>query len=443
MRIKLWLQGAFWIAVYLLLTSAPLLILLIGPTPPGREFWRELSVALGFGGLAMMALQFVLTARFKVIKAPYGSDVVYHFHQQISLVALVLILAHPLLLFTNSPDTLGLLNLLTAPWRARAGVVAVLSLVALIAASLWRKRFKIEYTRWRIWHGILAIAAVSLAMIHIVLAAHYVNTPWKQVFWAGYGLFWIGLLVWVRLVKPILLLRRPYAVEEVIRERGNAWTLAVRPVGHAGMRFMPGQFAWLTAWKSPFTDAEHPFSFSSGAGQPERVAFTIKELGDFTRTVKDLKPGQRVYLDGPFGAFSVDRHPHAQGYVFIAGGIGITPMMSMLRTLAGRGDRRPLLLIYANNTWEDVTFREEIDALKQQLNLRVVHVLRDPPEGWQGEQGFVSRDLLARHLPPERKRNAYEVFICGPKPMMDSVEQALVGLGVHMGDFHSERFDLV
>jgi predicted ferric reductase len=129
--------------------------------------------------------------------------------------------------------------------------------------------------------------------------------------------------------------------------------------------------------------------------------------------------------------------------VFIAGGIGITPMISMLRTLADRGDRRPLRLIYASNTWEGVTFRDEIEALQKRLNLRVVHVLRDPPQGWQGEQGFVSRELLARHLPPERKRNAYEVFVCGPKQMMDSVEQALVELGVHVGDFHSERFDLV
>ena len=443
MRGKFWLQGVFWIVVYLILTAAPLLILLIGPVPPGREFWRELSVALGFGGLAMMALQFVLTARFKVIKAPYGSDVIYHFHRQISLVAFVLILAHPLLLFINAPDTLRLLNLFAAPWRARAGVVTVLLLAALIIASLWRKPFKIEYTSWRIWHGILAIAVVSLAMAHIVLAAHYVNTPWKRVIWAGYGLFWIGLLAWVRLIKPILLLRRPYAVDQVIQERGNSWTLVVKPVGHPGMSFMPGQFAWLTAWKSPFADAEHPFSFSSSASRSDSVAFTIKELGDFTRTIKDLKPGQPVYLDGPFGAFSIDRHPTAQSYVFVAGGIGITPMMSMLRTLADRGDRRSLLLFYANNTWEDVAFREEIDSLRQRLNLQVVHVLRDPPEGWQGEQGFVSRDLLARYLPTERSRDAFEVFICGPKPMMDSVETALVELGVHVGDFHSERFDLV
>lgn len=128
MRKKLIIQGIFWVLVYLLLVSAPLWVLLIGEMPAGREFWRELSVSLGFAGLAMMSLQFVLTARFKTIKAPYGADIIYHFHRQISLVALILILFHPLLLFIFSPSYLALLNLLTAPWRARAGVTAVVLL---------------------------------------------------------------------------------------------------------------------------------------------------------------------------------------------------------------------------------------------------------------------------------------------------------------------------
>ena len=105
MRRNYIVQGIFWVLVYLVLVSAPLLILLLGPVPEGREFWRELSVALGFAGLAIMALQFALTARFKWLKAPYGADIVYHFHRQISFVALVLILAHPLLLFVFSPQT--------------------------------------------------------------------------------------------------------------------------------------------------------------------------------------------------------------------------------------------------------------------------------------------------------------------------------------------------
>ena len=442
-RAGLVLQGIFWIVVYLVLSTAPLFVMLIGPRPPGREFWRELSVALGFAGLAMVTLQFVLTARFKVVKAPYGSDIVYYFHRQISLVAFALVLAHPLLLFAFDPRTLQLLNLLAAPWRARAGVVALASLIALIVSSVWRKRLGIDYTPWRVWHGILATAAVFLALAHIVLVGHYINTPWKRILWVGYGVFWVGLLAYVRVLKPIVLLRRPYEIEQVIQQRGDAWSVVLVPVGHRGLTFMPGQFAWLTAWHSPFTDSEHPFSFSSSAVDPTRLEFTIKALGDFTATVKEMEPGQHVYVDGPFGAFSIDRHPHAESYVFIAGGIGITPIMSMLRTLADRRDQRPLTLLYANRTWDGVTFREEIAELEKKLNLRVVHILSAPHESWDGERGRITFALLARYLPTSPRRDSQEMFLCGPKPMMDAVERALVSLGVSVGDFHSERFDLV
>ena len=443
MKTRRILQGIFWVVVYLALTLAPLLILLVGQRPPGRALYRDFSVALGFAGLAMMALQFALTARFRFLKAPYGSDIVYFFHRQISLVAFVLILAHPLLLFVFDPQTLGLLNVFSAPWRARAAVTATLALIALVLISIFRKQWKIEYTQWRIWHGFLAAAAVGLGLVHAVLVGYYINTPAKQVLWVGYGLFWVGLLVWVRVIKPLLLLRRPYVIEEVRPERGSAWTLVMRPDGHRGFRFHPGQFAWITAGSSPFADAEHPFSISSSTEDPKRLSMTIKALGDFTSTVKDMQPGLRVYLDGAFGSFSVDRHPHARGFVFIAGGIGITPMMSMLSTLADRGDRRPLWLLYANRDWESVTFREELEALKQRLDLRVIHFLEDPPADWQGETGYINAEKLARHLPPERAQNMYEMFICGPKPMMDAVEKALVQIKVPMGDFHSERFDMV
>jgi predicted ferric reductase len=437
------LQGIFWISVYLLITLAPLFILLAGPRPAGRELWRDLSVGLGFCGFAMMGLQFVLTARFKTIKAPYGSDIVYFFHRQISIVSFVLIIAHPVMLFIFDPSHLGLLNLITAPWAARFGVAAVLALAALIGLSLWRKNLRIEYDRWRIWHGVLAIGAVALALVHIEMRGYYLNTPWKQLFWGIYSIFWIGLLAWVRVIKPLILLRKSYLVEKVIPERGNAWTVVLRPDNHKGFRFQPGQFAWITAWVSPFKDHEHPFSFSCSAEDQTQLTFTIKELGDFTKRVKNLSQGQRVYVDGPFGAFSVDRHLHAQEFVFIAGGIGITPIMSMMRTLADRMDKRPMTLIYANKTLETATFLEEIDELVKKLNIKVVHVLESPPEGWQGEKGFVNADILKRNLPAKSNRNEMEIFLCGPGPMMDAVEKALVLLEIPMGDFHSERFNMV
>lgn len=440
-QVKRYIQGAFWILVYLVVVLAPLFALLLAPVPKARGFWREFSVALGFAGMSMMGWQFALTARFRRVKAPFGSDIVYFFHRQISLVSFVLILAHPLILFVTAPDTLQLLNVVTAPWRARAGVTALVALIILITISLWRQKFKLHYDEWRISHGILAIAAVALAMAHIVGVGHYVGTPWKRALWIGYGATWVGLLAYVRIVKPWRELRHPYRVEQVIQERGNAWTLAIRSDGHKGITFSPGQFAWITIWDSPFSDREHPFSFSSSAARPERLEFTLKELGDFTARIRDVKPGQVVYLDGPYGGFSIDQRPYAPGYVFIAGGVGITPIMSMLRTLADRDDRRPLLLIYANKAWKTVTFREELKFLQAQLTLQVVYVLEPPPDDWREERGFINADILERYLPEDWGR--YEYYICGPEPMMNAVEKTLRQLRVPLYRVHSERFNLV
>jgi 3-phenylpropionate/trans-cinnamate dioxygenase ferredoxin reductase subunit len=255
--------------------------------------------------------------------------------------------------------------------------------------------------------------------------------------------FWVGLLFYIRVLKPLQLMRTPYEVVSVTPERANTWSLTVKPVGHSGLHFMPGQFAWITVNNSPFAEAEHPFSFSSSASQPDQLTFTIKELGDFTRQIKTLQPGQKVYVDGPFGHFSIDRHTHAEHFVFIAGGVGITPIMSMLRTMADRGDNRSVTLLYANQDWENVIFRDEIEALKEKLNLRVVHVLNKPEPGWEGERGFISQSVLERHLPKAERPNTVEIFICGPQPMMNAVEQALINLKIPFGDFHSERFNLV
>ena len=83
----------------------------------------------------------------------------------------------------------------------------------------------------------------------------------------------------------------------------------------------------------------------------------------------------------------------------IAGGVGIAGLISMLRTMADRKDGRPAVLFYANGEWDGVTFRAELEHLKDRLNLAVVHVLERPPEAWTGETGYVTAEVLARHLP--------------------------------------------
>src|SRR5215831_1919850 len=154
-------RGAVWIVAYLFFVLAPLFALLLGSHPPARAFWTEFSVAIGYAGLAMMGLQFGLTARFRYVTEPWGEDVIYHFHRQISLIAVGLVVAHPIILFIIRPELLALLNSITAPWRARFAALSTYSLIALVVTAVWRVKLNIRYETWQLTHLGLAVLAVG------------------------------------------------------------------------------------------------------------------------------------------------------------------------------------------------------------------------------------------------------------------------------------------
>src|SRR6516225_12116405 len=155
------LRGAVWILVYLLFILAPLFALLAGSHPPPRDFWTEFSVALGYSGLAMMGLQFGLTARFRYVTEPWGEDVIYHFHRQISLVAVGFVVAHALILSATRPELLSPSNAMQAPWSARLAVLSILAVIALVVMALWRVKLKIGYEAWHLSHIGLAVIAIA------------------------------------------------------------------------------------------------------------------------------------------------------------------------------------------------------------------------------------------------------------------------------------------
>lgn len=433
-------SGAAWFVLYLLVGVTPLAVAVLADPPPGRDFWLELSVGLGFVGLAMLGLQFAVVSRFSAVNTPFGLDAVLEYHREISYVALAIVLAHPVIIFIRDPEMLAVLNLVEAQWQARFGVTSVLALLAVIATSVWRRRLRLRYEVWRVLHGVLATVVVVAALLHVEQVGHYVAGPWKRALWILMSLAFLALLVNVYVVQPLRMRRRPWEVVSAEPERGGVTTLMIRPVGHTGIHVMPGQFAWVTVDRWPFAVREHPFSIASSADQPDAVCFAVAPAGDFTSGVKDLEPGTRVYVDGPYGVFSYVRNEGPR-FVFVAGGIGVAPVLGMLRTLADRDDRRPCLLFYGNPTWEDVPYREELDALAERLDLTVVHVLEDPPPDWDGEAGFIDDDVLARHVGEHPERAQY--LLCGPVPMTDAVQRTLQDWGVPADRVNLELFEIV
>ncbi|WP_416137289.1 ferric reductase-like transmembrane domain-containing protein [Halomonas sp. HK25] len=432
-------RALLWGVAYLGLALLPMAVVLVRPPAEARGLGVEFGTMLGLLALTVMALQALVSGRHRWFGAALGFDNLLQFHRQMGLFALCLVVAHPAVMLASRPAWLDYLDPRDETLRALTLMGLLLATLLLVVTSLWRQACGLSYERWRALHGLLAVAVVGGGLGHALMVGHYTA--------GGAGLLLALLIVMslllvaqTRLLRPWRLRRRPWQVVETQAVRGDATTLVLVPVGRHRLAFAPGQFFWISLGDSPFQLQQHPFSIASSAERPERLAFTAKRMGDFTATLPDVPVGTRAFVEGPFGAFLPDaRNP--SGVVLIAGGIGITPMLSILRTFADRGERLPLWLIYANPRWEEATFREELDALAERLRLEVIHVLDEPPEGWQGERGLVDRDLLARRLPADDGRRDY--FICGPGPLMDAAEGALIELGVAPTRLHSDRFDIV
>ncbi len=437
-------RAAAWLVLYVVLAAAPLVLSLI-QLDPGRGVWVNLSVAMGFVGLALMGMQFVLAARFVRATEAFGVDVVLQVHRQITVVITVCLLAHPAVLFVWDSRFLALLNVVEAPLRAKFAVASVFLLLVLIATSIWRRHLHLSYQAWQVLHAVLAVLIVVFGLVHVLLIGYYVDQPWEQAVWVVYSGAFIAIGVWVRVLRPVLRWRRRWRVAEVREQPGHGHTIRLEPVvAGAGARtafaFEPGQFAWIHAGRSPFALEYHPFSISSSAEDRGGVEFTIKTERGFTSRVHDLVPGDVVYLDGPWGAFSMERH-EGPGFVFIGGGIGITPLLSMVATMADREDTRPCWMFVGNRSEDQMVGADELADIARRMNLTVVHTLSSASPAWTGRRGRVDAPLLDETLPRGRARLQY--FLCGSPPMMDATEQALRSLGIPDERVHSERFGMV
>ena len=437
--VRLWAGGLIALAVTALLL--PFAVLMTGLRPAGQAFLWDFSMGLGFGALALAAMQFALTGRLRWLTHPFGADIVYYFHRYLSWGAVALMLMHFGILYIWYEPALGSLNPLEARWELTSGRVALVCFAGLIVTSELRKFLRLRYEWWRYLHLALAIIGFAAAVAHVLGVGNHTASPGKGALWAGVTLGWLGLLIWSRVGRPWQQARNPWRVVENTAHRGGVHTLKLEPQGAALKHWKPGQFAWLSIGRTPFALTEHPFTISNAPEHGPKVTFSIKPLGDFTEAAVETQPGAIAYLDGPYGAFSIDMEPQAEGFVMIAGGIGITPMMANLHAMKARADRRPVVLFYANSTWEEVAFREELEDLGRELSLTVVHVLETPPENWEGEAGRLSRDILERRLGEETRDWSH--LLCGPAPMTDAAKQALREMGVPVWRIDSEIFDMV
>lgn len=436
-----------WWALLLVLTYTalvvlPLIVAAVSRPLTDHGFVYELGRSFALVGLALLALQFVVSARLSWVERPYGLDALYGYHKAMAVLAVVLIALHPILLVLGGAGW-GLLTSLEVSWRIWLGKLALLLLLIQVVGSILRPRLRVGFEQWRLLHN-QATVIFGVAAIH----AWYTGGDFAEG--AMQALWWVMLGIaamacgYHKIIRPMVLRRGAYRVAEVARETQNVWTLHLEPAaGRSRFAYRPGQFQFLTLRRRErgLPVEEHPFTISSSPTQ-ERLSSTIKESGDFTATIGRTRPGDLVSVQGPFGRFSYALHPDEADLVFIAGGIGITPFISMLRHMRDTRADLDILLIYGNRTEDDIVFRSELDGMTASGHprLRVVHVLSQADEAWQGERGYVDRGVLERLVGQRVSGRAY--YACGPPPMMTQVIGALRSLGVPPERIAFERFSL-
>ncbi len=431
------MKPLFLIVAYLAAVSLPLVLSVWLGGPP-REFHQELASGLGILAFSMVLAEFILSGRFKAISNDVGMDVTMRFHQIMARVALAFALLHPLL-YQGTPsggerpwDPTRQLTLTSDFSDLATGIVAWLLLAGLVVMAIGRAQLGYRYEIWRLLHGLGALLIALLLLHHTVAAGRYGSQPVMTWVWVAMTAVAVGSLLMVYLVVPWLQKRRPWRVTSVVPLTPKQWEVNVVPEGHRGLDYQAGQFVWLNVGHSPFSMRENPFSLSSAPAAGPGVSFMIKELGDFTRTIGEIKPGTVAYLDGPYGNLTVDGREEP-GVALIAGGVGLAPLLGILRQMRQTADPREVKVIYGNRIVEQIAYREELG------DAGVTYVLSEPPEDWQGEMGFIDGPLMDRAFSENEFRD-WVFVMCGPAVMMDVVEEHLIRRGTSAHRILSERF---
>jgi predicted ferric reductase len=436
------LSGPSLLALYIAVALSPLTLAILAGGP-ARSFWRELASGLAMVGFAMLLLEFMLSGRFRSVSGRVGIDVTMRVHQLAALAVLLFLVAHPFLYAVPrlSPEPMRAVaaveRMFTSEWY-RSGVIAWVLLLAMVPMAVFRDRLPFSYEAWRASHGIGAALIAGFGVHHTLSVGSHSATPWLTAYWTLLaGLAFLTLLT-VYLVKPMLQRRRPYRLVANRQVADRTWELVIRPEHDRPFRFLAGQFVWLNLRNSPFSLTEHPFSISSAPADQPDLAFTVKQNGDFTNRIGDVALGTRAWIDGPHGHFVLTDRA-VPGLAFIAGGVGFAPVMGILRQLRAERWPGPVCLVYGNRVESQILYRDELEAMARQMQLDLKLVLSEPPPGWRGPSGELTEATLRACLAIE-ERPGWTYFVCGPPPMMSSVERSLLRFGVPGHSIVAERF---
>ena len=392
---------------------------------------------MGLVAGCLLLIQVVLAARLKCLDRIFGLDRLFSYHRLSGIIIAALVIIHPIAIFIA--DDRIFIPLQWRYWPEFIGLFLTLLIALMVVTSHWRERLRLAFQHWWPIHRIAGMLAVIAFGIHVLS----VNDTFEQKLpWllAIVALVLCGLVfLWIR-TRPLRSRVRPLRISAVKRAGADAVCLKMAADGHRLPACLPGQFGFITLSSAHVSNEEHPFTIASSPTQSEALEIVVRTTGDWTARLQNLQPQDGVLFDGPYGRFSHLPISGQTEIIMIAGGIGITPLLSMLRYMADSGDQRKITLLWSNQTPDHIVLPDVFEKLAAQLKgLRILHVMTRAPE-YNGEQGRLDRPKLKRLLSNCSRSAA--VFVCGPDQMMKAVRTSVVSLGFQRHMIFMERFSL-
>jgi predicted ferric reductase len=379
-------------------------------------------------GTTLLALTFVLSTRSNIIEdSLLGLDKMYSTHALIGSLAFILLLFHPILLvikFIPSNFKQAAIYLLPSTWSVNFGIIALLGMIILILLTYF---IKVKYPSWKFSHKFMGIVFI-ISIFHFLFIKTDIS---NSVILKNYMFFIAGLGVVSYAYSSFLRVKLKKTYEYVVDsiEEKSPYTLINLKPKNNKLNFKAGQFIFLRFYNKEISKEQHPFTIASSP-KSNNLRIIIKNLGDFTSRMNLLKKDDLVRIEGPYGKFNST----ADNQIWISGGIGLTPFLSMGEDLEKNLQNKKITYYCSFKSRKEAIFIKKFSELEENSknSFSIIPFYSD-------EMGLIGIEDIKKI---NNNLNKYEFFICGPISMMRSLKSQLIKEGVSRSKIHMENFNL-
>ncbi|MFW3145302.1 MAG: ferric reductase-like transmembrane domain-containing protein [Thermoplasmatota archaeon] len=422
-------------AISLILVISPVIIWLSHDPNTERDPWIVAAKTCAFLAISTLSINYILAARWRVLENLFGGlDRMYRVHKAIGRSSLIFMLLHPIFLgLSKTPDWSNILLYILpiGPWEVSAGVLSLYIFIILITLTVV---VRISYHLWHLSHKFLGVV-LALALVHAVAAGSDIGSYPVLRFWIiliSTG----GLVSYIYMVFLYKLLGPRHRVKVTkVQHLATMTELYFEKPG--GFRYQPGQYIFIRFPRFEGIKELFPFSISNDPCQDE-LRVSIRRSGDYTsEKIPQVKKGDDVIMMGPYGKFGERYLKHDRDMVWIAGGIGITPFLSLAKHESLFPTGRKIQLIWIFREPKDPTHDSEL-FMEARKNPKFDYV------HWiSSQKGRIDAEKISEIFGGDEELKRRIIMLCGPPQMIASVSRQLHKKGIHYRNMLFEDFNML